>query len=130
VSIPVVVNGDVKTADDARRAFEETGCDGAMIGRAAIDHPWIFREARHLLDTGSELPAPTPSDRFAMCREHLIANVEMRGETHGVRVSRRHLTGYLRGLPGASAIRKRLLFTDSLAECLAILDEEHERLAA
>jgi len=130
VSIPVVVNGDIKTADDARRAFEETGCDGAMIGRAAIDHPWVFREARTLLDTGVEPTLPTPADRFALCREHLVANVEARGEQHGVRVTRRHLTGYLRGLPGASAIRKRLLFTDSLAECLAILDEEGERLAA
>ena len=130
VSIPVVVNGDIKTADDARRAFEETGCDGAMIGRAAIDPPWVFREARTLLDTGVEPTLPTPADRFALCREHLVANVEARGEQHGVRVTRRHLTGYLRGLPGASAIRKRLLFTDSLAECLAILEEEGERLAA
>jgi tRNA-dihydrouridine synthase B len=130
VSIPVVVNGDIKTAEDARRAFEETGCDGAMIGRAAIDHPWVFREARTLLDTGVDPALPTPADRFALCREHLIANVEARGEQHGVRVTRRHLTGYLRGLPGASAIRKRLLFTDSLAECLTILAEEGERLAA
>jgi tRNA-dihydrouridine synthase B len=130
VSIPVIVNGDIKTADDARRAFEETGCDGAMIGRAAIDHPWLFREARTLLDTGVDPALPTPADRFALCREHLIANVEARGEQHGVRVTRRHLTGYLRGLPGASAIRKRLLFTDSLAECLTILAEEGERLAA
>lgn len=130
VSIPVVVNGDIKSAEDARRAFEETGCDGAMIGRAAIDHPWVFREARTLLDTGVDPALPTPADRFALCREHLVANVEARGEQHGVRVTRRHLTGYLRGLPGASAIRKRLLFTDSLAECLTILAEEGERLAA
>jgi nifR3 family TIM-barrel protein len=130
VSIPVIVNGDIKTAEDAKRAFDETGCDGAMIGRAAIDHPWVFREARTLLDTGVAPTLPTPRDRFELCREHLVANVEARGEVHGVRVTRRHLTGYLRGLPGAAAIRKRLLFTDSLAECLAILDEEGERLAA
>ena len=130
VSIPVIVNGDIKTAEDAARARDTTGCDGAMIGRAAIDHPWVFGEARALLDTGVPVPPPTAAQRFAMCREHLLANVEERGEPHGVRVTRRHLTGYLRGLPGAAAIRKRLLFCDSLAGCLDILAEESERLAA
>jgi nifR3 family TIM-barrel protein len=130
VSIPVVVNGDIKTADDAERALRETGCEGVMVGRAAIDHPWIFREARARLDRGIDLPAPTVRERLDLCREHLIANVKERGEPFGVRVTRRHLTGYLRGLPGAAAIRKRLLFCDSLEGCLAILAEEGERLAA
>ena len=130
VSIPVVVNGDVKTDLSALAAFEETGCQAVMVGRAAIDHPWIFREARSLLDHGVRLAEPSPAERFALCREHLVANVATRGEPHGVRVTRRHLTGYLRGLPGASAIRKRLLFCDSLEGCLSILAEENERLAA
>jgi tRNA-dihydrouridine synthase B len=130
VSIPVIVNGDIKTAEDALRAKAETGCAGAMIGRAAIDHPWVFEEARSLLDHGVLKPPPTAAQRFTLCREHLLANVEERGEPFGVRVTRRHLTGYLRGLPGAAAIRKRLLFCDSLAGCLEILAEEGERLAA
>jgi tRNA-dihydrouridine synthase B len=130
VSIPVIVNGDVKTAEDARRALEETGCDGVMIGRAAIDHPWVFREARALLDRGERLGPPTPSERFALCRAHLEANVAARGEPHGVRVTRRHLTGYLKTLPGASRIRQRLLTIDSLATCLSILDEEEARVLA
>jgi nifR3 family TIM-barrel protein len=130
VSIPVIVNGDVKTAGDAKRAFEETGCAGAMVGRAAIDHPWIFREARALLDRGVEMEAPSIAERLELCRAHLVANVEARGEPHGVRVTRRHLTGYLKGIPQASAIRRRLLFCDSLAGCLEILAEEESRLAA
>ncbi|NUO51160.1 MAG: tRNA dihydrouridine synthase DusB, partial [Polyangiaceae bacterium] len=130
VSIPVIVNGDIKTAEDALRAKEETGCDGAMIGRAAIDHPWVFGEARALLDHGIRRPGPTPAERLALCREHLLANVEERSEPFGVRVTRRHLTGYLRGLPGAASIRKRLLFCDTLSGCLEILAEEGERLAA
>ncbi len=129
VSIPVVVNGDIKTAEDAKRAFDETGCEGVMVGRAAIDHPWVFREARSLLDQGIVDPGPTAADRFELCREHLLANVAERSEPHGVRVTRRHLTGYLRGLPGAAAIRKRLLFCDTLAGCLEIIDEEAARVA-
>lgn len=130
VSIPVVVNGDIKTADDASRALRETGCAGVMIGRAAIDHPWIFREARALLDQGVRLAPPSPEERLALCRAHLIANAEARGEPHGVRVTRRHLSGYLRGLPGAAALRRELLFCDSLAGCLDILDNAARKLAA
>jgi tRNA-dihydrouridine synthase B len=130
VSIPVVVNGDVKTADDARRAFDETGCAAVMVGRAAIDHPWIFREARALLDRGAHVAPPTADERLALCRAHLEANVAARGEPYGVRVTRRHLSGYLRGLRGASALRRRLLFCDSLAGCLAILDDAGREIAA
>lgn len=121
VKIPVIVNGDVRGADDARRALEQTGCAGVMVGRRAIDHPWVFREIRALLDTGIEIAPPTALERIDFCRAHLEANVAARGEHFGVRVSRRHLTGYLKGLPGAGALRKRLLVEDSLATCLQIL---------
>lgn len=122
VKIPVIVNGDIKTADDAKRAIEETGCAGVMVGRAAIEHPWVFREARALLDRGVHLPPPTPEERLDLCRRHLRANVEVRGEPHGVRVIRRHLSGYLHGLRGAAALRRQLLFDDTLEGCLRILD--------
>jgi nifR3 family TIM-barrel protein len=130
VGIPVVVNGDIRSADDVRRALSETGCAGVMVGRHAIEHPWIFREARALLDRGAHLPPPTPDERLALCREHLVANVSYRGEPFGVRVTRRHLSGYLHGLRGAAALRRRLLFCDSLEGCLAILAEARQGLAA
>ena len=130
VGIPVIVNGDIKSADDARRALDETGCAGVMVGRYAIEHPWIFREARALLDRGERLAEPTPEDRLALCREHLIANVAYRGEPFGVRVTRRHLSGYLHGLRGAAALRRRLLFCESLDGCLGILAEASQDLAA
>lgn len=130
VKIPVIVNGDVKTADDVRRALAETGAAGVMIGRAAIDHPWVFREARALLEQGVELAPPTKEERLALCREHLRMNVAERGEPFGVRVTRRHLTGYLRGLPGAAQLRRTLLFCDTLEGCLEILDDAERRSAA
>lgn len=130
VSMPVIVNGDVVDAPSAARALAETGAAGVMVGRAAIDHPWAFREIRAKVDRGEDIPGPTPAERFALCRDHLRQNTEERGEPFGVRVTRRHLSGYLRGLPGASALRKKLLVVDELATCLSILDEAEATLAS
>jgi tRNA-dihydrouridine synthase B len=130
VGIPVLLNGDVRSADDAKRAVDETGCAGVMVGRRAIEHPWIFREARARLDHGADLAPPTAEERIALCRTHLAANVERRGEPFGVHCTRRHLAGYLKGLPGAAALRQDLNRCDSLVGCLAILDGALARVAA
>ncbi len=129
VTIPVIVNGDVKSADDAQRAIVETGCEGVMVGRRAIEHPWVFRECRALLDRGERIALPAAEERVAMCRDHLLANVEARGERRGVAVTRRHLSGYLRGLPGAASLRQRLVLCDSLDGCLEILGGALSRAA-
>lgn len=130
VSIPVIVNGDVRSADDAERAIESTGCEGVMIGRRAIEHPWIFREAKAKLRDGVDLAPPTDRERIELCKEHLAANVEKRGEPHGVRCTRRHLSGYLSGLHGAAQLRRELNTCDTLEGCLAILDGYLARAAA
>jgi nifR3 family TIM-barrel protein len=122
VSMPVIVNGDVKSADDARRAIEETACEGAMVGRHAIDHPWIFREARALLDRGETIAPPTLEERVALCREHLDAACAERGELRAVRSMRRYYPGYLRGLPGAAAMRRELNTTDTREGVHALFD--------
>jgi nifR3 family TIM-barrel protein len=121
VRIPVLVNGDIRTGHDALRAIEETGCAGVMIGRRAIEHPWVFREARALVDRGEVLDPPTSDERIELCREHLIANVGKRGEPFGVHCTRRHLAGYLKGLAGAASLRQRLNACESLDGCLEIL---------
>jgi tRNA-dihydrouridine synthase B len=130
VAIPVIVNGDVRTAADAGRAIEETGCAGVMVGRRAIEHPWVFREARALLDRGEDAASPSAAERLALCREHLIANVSQRGEPFGVHCTRRHLAGYLKGMVGAAALRQELNQCDSLDGCLAILGSASDRVAA
>ncbi len=113
VAIPVIVNGDVQTADDAVRALAETGCAGVMIGRAAIAHPWIFREARALL-AGASLAPPTDAERRAVYREIVEASVAARGEAAGVASAKRHSAM----LP---ALRPRVLRARVLAETLEAL---------
>ncbi len=128
-SIPVIVNGDIKNAEDAKRAIEETGCAGVMVGRRAIDHPWIFREARALLDDGIVLPPPTLVERIEQARTHLLANVGRRGP-RGVFCTRRHMSGYLRGLRGAAALRRELFSCETLDGNLSILDRYEGNTAA
>ncbi len=128
VNIPVLVNGDVKSGEDAVRAIETTGCEGVMVGRRAIEHPWVFAECRAMLDRGERLAPPSALDRIALCRTHLLANVEARDEQHGVQCTRRHFSGYLKGIAGAAALRQGLNTTNTLAGCLAILDEAQARV--
>lgn len=129
VDMPVIVNGDVKTAWDAQRCLDETGCAGVMIGRGAIAHPWIVGECRQLLDHGVE-PKPVHwRDRMGICREHLAANIARRGEGRAIRYMRRYYPGYTKALPSASTLRHRLNRADELEEVLALYDEYEAYLA-
>lgn len=132
VSMPIVLNGDVVTPQDVKNAFDTTGCDGVMIGRGAIAHPWIFREARHYLETGEMLPEPTLKERAELCMRHLQLCLEHDPERHALIGMRRHYGGYFRGLRGASQLRAELNGYKELGPLVERLEElrDLERLAA
>jgi len=106
--IPLIANGDIATAEDAKAVFD-LGCDGVMIGRGAIHSPWIFRYIRHFLDTGEHLSEPTLEERITMCIRHLTDSVAFRGERRGVPCFRRHYAGYLKGVRNIANLRKDLM---------------------
>ncbi len=108
VAIPVIGNGDVRTAQDAKRMKDETGCDGVMIGRAVQGNPWIFREAKQYLETGVVPAPPTLEERQAVMLRHLNDMVTVLGENIGVREMRKHLCWYTKGLPGGAEFRTRI----------------------
>ncbi len=109
VSIPVVGNGDVREPEDAARMFAETGCDAVMIGRGAIGNPWIFSRAHAVLATGRDPGAPAFGERISAYLELLEESLRDKGEPRGVYEMRKHLTGYLKGVPLVSTLRAALM---------------------
>jgi len=111
--VPLIANGDITTPEHAKQCFD-MGCDGVMIGRGAIHSPWIFRHMRHYLETGERLPDPSLAYRVDMCVRHLRASVEYRGENRGVKVFRRHYSGYLSGAPNIAKLRAELMTYETM----------------
>jgi len=106
VRIPVIANGDIATPEQARRVLDYTRADGIMIGRAAHGRPWIFRELLCYLGEGRRAPAPLPAEMRAVALEHLDGIYALYGEELGVRIARKHIGWYVRGLPGGEAFRR------------------------
>jgi tRNA-dihydrouridine synthase len=107
--------------------FDRYGVDGVMIGRATYGRPWIFREVKHYLATGEELPQPSVLERVAIAKRHLQRSLEFKGDYVGILEMRRHLTNYFKGLPDFKPTRLRLVTSNSIDELYAILDEIAER---
>ena len=127
--IPIIGNGDITTPQKAAEAFAKYGVDGIMVGRASFGHPWIFREIKHYLKTGEELPPMSVPDRVALAKRHFDLSLSLKGETRGVYEMRRHLSCYFKGLPDFKETRSRLLTTCDISEIRSILDEISERWA-
>jgi len=115
VSIPVVGNGDVRSADDVTRMAEHTGCDAVMIGRAAIGNPWIFDEVKTRLE-GRDYTPPTPRERVGVLVRHIAEAVRLDGEPGGVIASRKVMGAYLKRMPRAKSVRGGLMQARALSE--------------
>jgi tRNA-dihydrouridine synthase B len=126
VSIPVVGNGDVRSAEDVARMAEHTRCDAVMIGRAAIGNPWIFSEVKTRL-SGGEFTAPTPRERVAVLVRHIAEAARLDGEPGGVIASRKVMAAYLKRMPDVRGLRAALMQSKALTEvadlCGAYLNE-------
>lgn len=120
--IPIIGNGDINSARKAKDAFDRFGVDGIMVGRASFGHPWIFREIKHYLETGEELPPMSVRDRVALAKWHLSLSVGLKGPVTGVLEMRRHLSCYFKGLPDFKETRVRLVTEPSAEELDKLLD--------
>ena len=127
--LPVVANGDIAAPESARKVLDYTGADGVIIGRAAQGRPWIFREIEHYLATGTKLPSPLVSEIHSVLLEHLHNLYLFYGRETGVKVARKHVSWYTKGLAGSASFRHRMNQLETCAEQLDAVNVFFGRLA-
>jgi tRNA-dihydrouridine synthase B len=129
IGIPVIANGDITTPERARHVLHYTGADAVMIGRAAQGRPWMFREIAHYLETGNHLPPPAVQEIRRVLVAHLHDLYGFYGEHTGVRVARKHISWYTKGLAGSAAFRHAMNQLQTCAEQLAAVDDFFAQLS-
>lgn len=122
VSIPVIGNGDVVSAETAAQMLKETGCDGIMVGRASRGNPWLFEEIRAYVEEGRLVPRPSEKEILQLALRHAEMIVAEKGEYIGMRQMRSHILWYLKGMHGGTEKKRRLQQISSLDELKALLD--------
>ncbi len=129
LGIPVIANGDINTPEDVKKVLEYTKADAVMIGRAAQGRPWLFREISHYLETGTHLPPPEVREIHRVLAAHLNDLYEFYGEQRGVRVARKHISWYSKGLAGSAVFRHAMNQLETREEQLAAVNEFFSELA-
>lgn len=123
VKIPVIGNGDIKNEEDAKKMFEQTGCDGLMIGRASLGNPWIFKQIAYYLQNGEKLEPISNMEKMEVIQEHFNLLLEEKGEYTATREIRKHIAWYVKGLKHATVIRDKINSLESKEEFEKILSE-------
>ncbi len=129
VSIPIIVNGGIDSPLRAEEVFSSTGCDGVMVARGAVTNPWVFREIKAYLATGTVIPHPGIEERIDTLLEHLRLSVLHKGAPKGIIEFRKHYAGYLRNIPGIAKIRHQLMQYSDHGQLVDYLLALRERLA-
>ncbi|MCI9179617.1 MAG: tRNA dihydrouridine synthase DusB [Lachnospiraceae bacterium] len=122
VKIPVIGNGDVTGAKEAKAMLDLTGCDGVMIGRGAKGNPWIFSQILHYLETGEVLPGPSVLEIKEMILRHGRLLSEDKGEFTAMREMRKHMAWYTAGLPHSAALRNEINLVETLEEMAGLME--------
>lgn len=122
ISIPVIGNGDIKTAKDAKQMLEYTGVDGIMIGRATLGHPWIINEIINGLN-GKEIEYISNEKKLKIIKEHLNLSIEEKGEYIAIREMRKHICWYIKNLKDSSKLREKVNRIESISELVTCLEE-------
>ena len=129
VRVPVIANGDIATPEQVKQVLDYTHADGVMIGRAAQGRPWMFREIQHYLETGQRLPAPEVGEIHRVLIGHLNDLYQFYGEYTGVRVARKHISWYTKGLAGSAAFRHAMNQLETSAAQLQAVNDFFAQLA-
>jgi len=123
VNIPVIANGDITSAEHAMHVIAHTKADGIMIGRAAQGNPWVFREIKQWLDTGTHHVKPTATEVHAVLSQHVKELHHLHGEYRGLRIARKHISWYCKSKRGAAGFRDKINCTESAKTQRALIDQ-------
>jgi nifR3 family TIM-barrel protein len=124
LDIPVIGNGDIKSAEDAVRMWRQTGCAAIMIARGAFGQPWVFNQTRDLMEGRAMRPAPPVEEKFRVALEHARMVQEYEPDPKGAAIEfRKHLGWYVKGLPGSAEMRKKLYAVESFGEIEGIFGD-------
>ena len=123
VSIPVIGNGDILTADDVIRMQDETNCDGFMIARGAEGNPWIFKQILHYFETGEKLEKPSFAEVTDMILRHAQMQIGFKGEYTGIREMRKHAAWYTAGYKNSSRLRAKICEVENYEQLQALFEE-------
>ena len=127
VSIPVIGNGDVKSAEDAKKMLDETGCDAVMIGRGVLGNPWIIKNSIDYLD-GKEITNVSPKEKIDMCLHHLDYLNDLKNEKLACLEIRNHIGWYLKGIKDGNIVKNNIYQTSKICDIISILNEFKEGL--
>lgn len=128
INIPLIANGDITTPEKAKFVLDYTGADAVMIGRAAQGRPWIFREIDHYIKTGTHLPAPEVAEIRAVMLAHLHDLYEFYGELTGMRMARKHISWYTKGLKDSANFRHSMNTLQTIELQLSAIDAFFDHL--
>ena len=129
VSIPVILNGDITCGADALRAFEQTGCDGIMIGRAAVGNPFIFREVKAALSGKTYQPA-SDAEKLTAAIDHLESVRMTSDHPAAIRAMRKQLVAYTKGIPGSAALRTAIFKEEDGQKLVDLLKKHRDNLSS
>ncbi len=121
VSIPVIGNGDVTGPREARRLFEETGCDAIMVGRGAQGNPWIFKQILKYLEEGELIPEPSAQEKIETIIRHMNMLIEHKGERTGILEMRSHIAWYIKGMRDAAYTKQKIFTMNDKKEIISLL---------
>jgi nifR3 family TIM-barrel protein len=122
-SIPVIGNGDITTPEEFEKALNTSGVDAIMIGRAALGNPWALKRMAHYIEKGTHMEEPTVKEKLAIATEHMDRLIELKNERIALMEMRSHMAWYMKGMPGASTVKKEIVKVSTRAEMVDLLNK-------
>lgn len=127
IDIPLIVNGDIKSIDDATNALKQSTADGIMVGRGAMGKPWLLNQLINYFETGDIIETPDVKTQYDVVKKHYKEIIDFHGDYRGMLMGRKHLSWYLSGFKNATSIRKQIMDTNDVDTVISLIDAFYQK---